>query len=74
MVLGGPNETKLSDCRGWRPGRMWREGGGWKQAASVTAGAVRCSAWLSVAVIWLRCPIIRLFVAVGLGNELLRRK
>jgi len=45
-----PNDPKLSDCGGWRAGctvaarrRL--------EAASVTAGAVRCSAWLGVAVI-----------------------
>ena len=42
------NDPKLSDGGGWRAGCAG-EGGG---AASVTAGAVRCSAWLGVAVIW----------------------
>jgi hypothetical protein len=37
-----PNDPKLSDGGGWRDGCAG-EGGG---AASVTAGAVRCSAWL----------------------------
>jgi len=40
-----PNDPKLSDGGGWRDGCAG-EGGG---AASVTAGAVRCSAWLGVA-------------------------
>ena len=39
-----PNDHKLSDGGGWRDGCAG-EGGG---AASVTAGAVRCSAWLGV--------------------------
>jgi hypothetical protein len=38
----GPNDLKLSDGGGWRAGCAG-EGGG---AASVTAGAVRCSARL----------------------------
>ena len=37
-----PNDPKLSDGGGWRDGCAG-EGGG---AASVTAAAVRCSAWL----------------------------
>ncbi len=41
-----PNDPKLSDGGGWRDGCAG-EGGG---AASVTAGAVRCSAWLGVGV------------------------
>jgi hypothetical protein len=44
------------------------------RSATPNAFGVRCSAWLGVAVIWLRCPVIRLFVAVGLDNELLCRK
>ena len=39
-----PNDRKLSDGGGWRDGCAG-EGGG---AASVTAAAVRCSAWLGV--------------------------
>jgi hypothetical protein len=50
MLLHGereqwPNDPKLSDGGGWRGGCAG-EGGG---AAAVTAGAVRCSAWLAVA-------------------------
>jgi len=37
-----PNDPKLSDGGGWRDGCAGEDGG----AASVTAGAVRCSAWL----------------------------
>ena len=37
-----PNGPKLSDGGGWRDGCAGAGGG----AASVTAGAVRCSAWL----------------------------
>ena len=48
MTRATPNDPKLSDGGGWRDGCAG-EGGG---AASVTAGAVRCSAWLGVAVIW----------------------
>ena len=40
--VASPNDPKLSDGGGWRDGCAG-EGGG---AASVTAGAVRCSAWL----------------------------
>jgi len=39
------NDPKLSDGGGWRDGCAG-EGGG---SASVTAGAVRCSAWLNEA-------------------------
>ena len=51
MRVATPNDPKLSDGGGWRAGctvgaRRRPE------AASVTAGAVRCSAWLGVAVIW----------------------
>ncbi len=42
-----PNDRKLSDGGGWRDGCAG-EGGG---AASVTAGAVRCSAVFGVAVV-----------------------
>ena len=48
-----PNDPKLSDGGGWRDGCAG-EGGG---AASVTAGAVRCSAWLGVAAIEVRDDI-----------------
>ena len=45
-----PNDPKLSDSRSWRAGCMvgetWR-----REAASVTAERVRCSAWLGVAVL-----------------------
>jgi hypothetical protein len=44
-TAASPNDPKLSDGGGWRDGCAG-EGGG---AASVTAGAVRCSAWLGVA-------------------------
>ena len=40
-----PNDPKLSDCGGWRAGCMVAERRR-QEAASVTAGAVRCSAWL----------------------------
>ena len=46
-----PNDPKLSDGGGWRAGCMVG-GKAAAEAASVTAGAVRCSAWLGVAVIW----------------------
>ena len=36
--------------------------------------AIGCIAWLGVAIIWLRCPVKRLFVTVALCIELLRRK
>ena len=40
-----PNDPKLSDGGGWRDGCAVGERGR-PEAASVTAGAVRCSAWL----------------------------
>lgn len=40
-----PNDPKLSDCGGWRAG-CTVGGKAAAEAASVTAGAVRCSAWL----------------------------
>jgi hypothetical protein len=45
------NDPKLSDGGGWRAG-CTVGGKAAAEAASVTAGAVRCSAWLGVAVIW----------------------
>ncbi len=42
--VASPNTPKLSDGGGWSDGCAG-EGGG---AASVIAGAVRCSAWLGV--------------------------
>ena len=45
-----PNDPKLSDGGGWRAGCMVAERRR-VEAASVTAVAVRCSAWLGVAVI-----------------------
>ena len=42
-----PNDPKLSDGGGWRAGCM-AGGKAVVEAASVTAGAVRCSAWLAV--------------------------
>ena len=52
-----PNDPKLSDGGGWCAGCMVGERRR-QEAASVTAGAVRCSAWLGVAVIrerrWVR--------------------
>ena len=63
-----PNDPKLSDGGGWRDGCAG-EGGG---AASVTAGAVRCSAWLGVVVI--RSVIVaRRLVRVVATGALLRR-
>ena len=49
-----PNDPKLSDCGGRRAGcgkaagAGWAKAAGWCVAASVTRGAVRCSAWLGV--------------------------
>src|SRR4051812_11479619 len=50
------NDPKLSDGGGWRDGCAG-EGGG---AASVTAGAVRCSAWLGVANSQTKCNTLRM--------------
>ena len=50
-----PNDPKLSDCGARRAGcgdmagAGWAKAAGWWAAASVTRGAVRCSAWLGVA-------------------------
>ena len=43
-----PNDPKLSDRRGWRD-RCAAGGKAAAEARAVTAGAVRCSAWLGVA-------------------------
>ena len=46
-----PNDPKLSDCGARRAGcgkaagAGWAQAAGWRAAASVTRGAVRCSAW-----------------------------
>jgi len=47
-VLHTPNDPKLSDGGGWRSPCAGAGGGGrrWWKAWAVTAGAVRCSAWL----------------------------
>ena len=47
MRVAAPNDPKLSDGGGWRAGCMVG-GKAAAEAASVTAGAVRCSAWLGV--------------------------
>ena len=52
-----PNDPKLSDGGGWRS--PCAGAGGWGrrrwEAWAVTAGAVRCSAWLGVAVEFIWC-------------------
>ena len=50
MRLRSHIDPKLSDGGGWRAG-CTAGGKAAAEAASVTAGAVRCSAWLAVAVI-----------------------
>jgi hypothetical protein len=45
MRVATPNDPKLSDGGGWRAGCMAGERRR-PEAASVTAGPVRCSAWL----------------------------
>ena len=50
-------DPKLSDGGGWRDGCAG-EGGG---AASVTAGAVRCSAWLGPGCTWILDLAIEFF-------------
>ena len=47
MRVATPNDPKLSDGGGWRDGCAVGERRR-QEAASVTAGAVRCSAWLGV--------------------------
>ena len=46
-----PNDPKLSDS-GVRRGTCMVGGKAAVEAGAVTHGAVRCSAWLGVAVIW----------------------
>ena len=48
-----PNDPKLSDGGGWR-GPCMAGGKAAAEARAVTAVAVRCSAWLGVAVIRLK--------------------
>ena len=55
MTRATPNDPKLSDGGGWR-GPCMAGGKAAAEARAVTAGAVRCSAWLGVAVI---CEISR---------------
>ena len=57
-----PNDPKLSDGKTW-PDGCAGEGGG---AASVKAGAVRCSAWLNEAACAARLSIERV-KAGGMG-------
>ena len=45
VAVKAPNDPKLSDGGGWRAG-CTVGGKAAAEAASVTAGAVRCSAWL----------------------------
>ena len=52
-AASGLNDPKLSDCGARRAGcgkvvgAGWAKAAGWSAAASVTRGAVRCSAWLN---------------------------
>ena len=55
MCAEWPNDPKLSDRGGWRAGCMVGERRR-QEAASVTAVAVRCSAWLGVGVRSTRDP------------------
>ena len=52
-LVATPNDPKLSDGGGWRAGCGVGERRR-QEAAGVTAARVRCSAWLGVAVIWLK--------------------
>src|SRR5258708_18228000 len=56
---GWPNDPKLSDRGGWRDGCMVAERRR-PEAASVTAGAVRCSAWLGRANSRTKCNTVRM--------------
>ena len=47
-VVATPNDPKLSDGGGWRGLCRWVERWRRSVAQAVTAGAVRCSAWLGV--------------------------
>ena len=59
-----PNDPKLSDCGARRAGCGKAAGAGWAQAAgrfaaaSVTRGAVRCSAWLGASFLFILVPSI----------------
>jgi len=59
-----PNDPKLSDGGARRAGcgdmagAGWAKVAGWSAAASVTRGAVRCSAWLGVADVGLERSIL----------------
>ena len=57
-----PNDSKLSD-RGVRRGTCMAGGKAAAEAGAVTHGAVRCSAWLGVAVI--REEIVRMLEQSG---------
>jgi len=46
-TVATPNDPKLSDGGGWR-GPCMAGGKAAAEARAVTAGAVRCSAWLGV--------------------------
>ena len=61
MRVATPNDPKLSDGGGWRGGCAG-EGGG---AAAVTAGAVRCSAWLGVADFFIESSNLESFRVLG---------
>ena len=66
-----PNDPKLSDGGGWRAG-CTVGGKVAAEAASVTAGAVRCSAWLGVPDIMLLRLLLGDNLKVMLCNDVLK--
>ena len=52
-----PNDPKLSDGGGWR-GPCMAGGKAAAEARAVTAGAVRCSAWLGALVAWMTASVV----------------
>ena len=62
-----PNDPKLSDGGGWRDGCAGAGGG----AASVTAVAVRCSAWLGHDLPGIQHLLINVLLTRLLGSEIL---
>ena len=78
-----PNDPKLSDGGGWRgccgkaAGARWAKVAGWCVAAAVTAGAVRCSAWLDAVdsvVLFIRLLVIGILIQCWIELSRLERR
>jgi hypothetical protein len=85
MCVAAPNDPKLSDCGGWRAGCMVAERRR-PEAASVTAGAVRCSAWLNLSLreivlmdnvlgmrVFFGCELAEVLFVAGFGRAFIMR-